>query len=87
MGTGLLCCLLERLNLYLIRLNLGTSSLYLYHRLLMQLDVQRHCLQQSIMGSPSLVLAIQWRRKEQTTLWYNPMRTVLSLLHTHTLAN
>lgn len=83
MGTGLLCCLSERLNLYLIRLNLGTSSLYLYHRLLMQLHVQRHCLQQRIMGSPSLVLAIQWRRKEQTTLWYNPMRTVLLLLHTH----
>lgn len=83
MGKGVLCSLLERLNLYLIRLNLGMSSLHLHQRLLMQLDVQRHCMQQRIMGSPSLGLAISGRRKEQTTLWSRPMRTVLTHTRTH----
>lgn len=82
-ASELLCRLLEDLNLNLIRLHLGTSSLHLY-RGLMQLDVQKNCSQLRIMGSPSLLLAVQQRHREQTTLWYNPVRTELT--HTHTLS-
>lgn len=84
-ASELLCRLLEDLNLNVIRLHLGTSSLHLY-RGLMQLDVQKNCSQLRIMGSPSLLLAVQQRQttREQTTLWYNPVRTELT--HTHTLS-
>lgn len=81
----LLCCLLDQSNLNLIRLNLGTNSLHLYRGLLMQLDVLGNRSQLRIMGPPSLVSAVQWRHKEQTTLWYNPVRTELT--HTHTFTH
>lgn len=87
-GRGLLCRLLERLNLYLIRLNLGTSSLHLCRKASNAIGCAEAPLAAKNYGFSSTGFsAVQRRREEQTTLWYNPMRTALGLLHTRTLAN